>query len=258
MDNPLGALMGQSGAAGEVMGGMAKNIAWFILALFLIGGLFAFIYFFWIIPKKRYGEYSCRVHEHDQFGGLTIHKDGAGIFADSKTKGQLFRMQKFRWSCGTTKDVEDGATMQIPYYFAQQGRKYVKTVDILKEGDQFSFIHTQFSPGSITRHVGDTDINGAVDATRRIDALLKTRDLKDIAYFILAVLVIVSVVVVMNQLLKIPSALEKAGQSMEKAGSYFADASKTFNESMNFYLVTMYPSQYNQSTSIRPGGATIR
>ncbi len=122
----------------------------------LIGGLAAFLYYYFRIKKYNY---VVRVYEKDKEGN-TIEKDTdkGGIFIDKTTQYRLFVLKKYK--VGLTPD-------KVPYMLKIQGNKVFRVVNVLQTGlKNFQYLNKPsiaLNPG-ITFDVQDEDIAWALNA----------------------------------------------------------------------------------------------
>jgi len=137
----------------ETVASTAMNVGLMILTLLLFGGVSVggvILYLKW----KKYSMYNCIIFRRDGFGQLTQYTDRAGVFVDSKTKNKRFFLKK----SGVGLDPDN-----VPFIPA-----HTKTVYLLQTGEKnFHFINMKIDGTKINLHVGEEDVNWAINSYER-------------------------------------------------------------------------------------------
>jgi hypothetical protein len=209
------------------------------LIIILAVGIIGYITYY-IIKKRRYGQYRIEILDRDENGNVYKDYDKAGVFLDKKTGLRLLFLDKAKIGLNPNN---------IPYVSSREKTGFIikketiiKTVYLRRIGvNNYVFIHVKVNPDNTIISVGEEDLNNAVQEMskirRKYDKKSWWDENKPIVVWIITIMIIMIIMLVLFNKFTI---LEEVSKNM-------LDITKLQKEIAELMLNT------SKSTALNPG-----
>lgn len=169
--------------------------------------------FFYYFREKRFKEYTVLIWYRDGFGQLQQTIDYGGVYVDQKTNNKRLFL-KFA-DVGLSAD-------NIPFIMGNKGKKYIY---LYRNGlKNFFYIKPTVNVDSVTLHVGEEDVNWAVNSYERAKKLFTASTLLQYMPFIALAFVSIIIMIIFIYFFKDFKVLKEAAQALAQASQYLAAA----------------------------------